>query len=94
MQCTGVHLSPIVVFNFEGYYDHLLKWFNVVVDEGFATRSSAEVFSVICKLDDLEEALTGYKFRPSILHHIGDIAPIQTGKVPSMFFFGSSLQIN
>jgi hypothetical protein len=63
------------VFNFEGYYDLLLEWFQVVVEEGFATPFNAGVFAVISKLEDLEEAFARYCFVPSVLHDFRDIAP-------------------
>jgi len=71
----GVHVSPIIVFNFEGYYDRLLEWFNVAIEEGFATPLNAGVFSVISRLEDLEEAFARYRFVPSVLHDFGDLAP-------------------
>jgi predicted Rossmann-fold nucleotide-binding protein len=65
------------VFNFEGYYDHLLEWFDVVVAEGFATPLDPGVFTVISRLEDLEEAIARYHFVPSVLHDFGDIAPAE-----------------
>lgn len=72
----GTHSLPIVLYNFDGYYDYLVKWFDVVFKEGFASQEYAQTFSVINKLEDLEDSLAKYSYVPLVVHDISDIAPI------------------
>jgi predicted Rossmann-fold nucleotide-binding protein len=75
LQLTGVHQLPIVIFNFDNYYDLLLRWFDLVVQEGFGSRSNSAVFSVIDALEGLEPTLASYGFVPAALHDVEDLAP-------------------
>lgn len=45
MECTtwglrGYHDKGIVMFNVNGYYDHLVKWMEVGIEEGFVMQST------------------------------------------------------
>ena len=63
------------MYNFDGYYDLLLKWFAVVIRDGFTTPMGAGVLSVIRDLEDLETCLATYSFIPPITHDLADLAP-------------------
>jgi Possible lysine decarboxylase len=72
---------PIIVYNFDGYYDLLLQWFAVVIKEGFTTPMSAGVLNVINRIEDLETSLATYSFVPSATHEFNDLAPTEVKQV-------------
>lgn len=48
------HNKPIAVYNFNGYYDGILKWFEVATDKDFISEITSDLFIVS---DDVEEII-------------------------------------
>jgi hypothetical protein len=55
---SGIWIRPIVLLNFEGFFDNLLQWIHVAAHEGFISANGASIITVIDKLDQLNDALT------------------------------------
>jgi uncharacterized protein (TIGR00730 family) len=54
----GLHKKPVIIFNHDGYWDHLVALMNNIIATGFATKETAEIFEVYDDMDDLLERLT------------------------------------
>jgi uncharacterized protein (TIGR00730 family) len=49
----GKHLGPLIIFNFEGYYDPLIELLNRMEKEKFHNAIHQEMWSVCNKVEDL-----------------------------------------
>jgi uncharacterized protein (TIGR00730 family) len=49
----GLHDKPIIIFNHEGYWDHLVALFENIIDTGFATKATRGIYEVIDTMDAL-----------------------------------------
>src|SRR5580704_12967868 len=50
----GIHAKPCVLINTAGYYDHLLSFLQVAIDEGFLKQKNKALIQVVA---DAEEAI-------------------------------------
>ena len=53
----GLHTKPCFIFNVEGYWDPLLKLIENQISEGFVLSNNTKSFTVVDKIEDLEEKL-------------------------------------
>lgn len=53
----GLHTKPCFIFNVEGYWDPLLKLIENQISEGFVLSKNTKFFTVVDKIEDLEEKL-------------------------------------
>ena len=53
----GLHTKPCFIFNVEGYWDPLLKLIENQISEGFVLSNNTKLFTVVDKIEDLEEKL-------------------------------------
>ena len=60
----GIINKPVGILNTEGYYDHLLNWFNKAVDEGFISSKNLNELLVADSPDELIDMITNHK-KPS-----------------------------
>ena len=60
----GIINKPVGILNTEGYYDHLLKWFNKAVDEGFISSKNLDELLVADSPDELIDMITNHQ-KPS-----------------------------
>ena len=60
----GIINKPVGILNTEGYYDHLLKWFDKAVDEGFISSANLQELLVSEDPQELVELIVDHK-RPS-----------------------------
>ena len=60
----GIINKPVGILNTEGYYDHLLNWFNKAVDEGFISSKNLDELLVADSPDELIDMITNHK-KPS-----------------------------
>ena len=60
----GIINKPVGILNTEGYYDHLLNWFNKAVDEGFISSKNLNDLLVADSPDELIDMITNHK-KPS-----------------------------
>ena len=60
----GIINKPVGILNTEGYYDHLLKWFDKAVDEGFISSANLQELLVSEDPQELVELIVNHK-RPS-----------------------------
>ena len=60
----GIINKPVGILNTEGYYDHLLEWFNNAVKEGFISSSNLNELLVSYSPEELVEMVVNHK-RPS-----------------------------
>jgi len=58
----GYHQKPIVIVNLDGFYDNLLKQYEVFYDEKFAKKVSQKLYFVSSNLDEIFKYLKNYKF--------------------------------
>ena len=56
--------KPVGILNTEGYYDHLLEWFNKAVNEGFISSENLKELLVSDSPEELVELITTHK-KPS-----------------------------
>ena len=49
----GKHLGPLIIFNFDGYYDPLIELLNKMEKEKFHNTIHQDMWSVCDKIDDL-----------------------------------------
>lgn len=57
----GLHSKPIGVLNVNGFYDHLLKQLDVMVEEGFLKPQNRNLVLVADNIEDLLEKLNNFK---------------------------------
>ena len=60
----GIINKPVGILNTEGYYDHLLEWFNNAVKEGFISSSNFNELLVSDSPEELVDMVVNHK-RPS-----------------------------
>jgi len=60
----GIINKPVGILNTEGYYDHLLNWFNKAVDEGFISSKNLDELLVADSPDELIDMITNHQ-KPS-----------------------------
>lgn len=53
----GSHEKPIVLFNYDGYFDHLVRFLDHAVVEGFLQDSHRKLLRVVTTLPDVFAAL-------------------------------------
>lgn len=49
---------PVVLLNFDGFYDHILQWTAVAIKADFISRESAAIVRLAATVDQLTEALS------------------------------------
>lgn len=60
----GIINKPVGILNTEGYYDHLLKWFDKAVEEGFISSSNLKELLVSDNPEELVDLVVNHE-RPS-----------------------------
>ncbi len=60
----GIINKPVGILNTEGYYDHLLKWFDKAVEEGFISSANLKELLVSDNPEELVELVVNHE-RPS-----------------------------
>ena len=60
----GVINKPVGILNTEGYYDHLLKWFDKAVEEGFISSANLKELLVSDNPEELVDLVVNHE-RPS-----------------------------
>ena len=60
----GIINKPVGILNTEGYYDHLLEWFNKAVNEGFISSENLKELLVSDSPEELVELITTHKKPP------------------------------
>jgi len=60
----GIINKPVGILNTEGYYDHLLKWFDKAVKEGFISSANLEELLVSDNPEELVDLVVNHE-RPS-----------------------------
>ena len=60
----GIINKPVGILNTEGYYDHLLKWFNKAVDEGSISSKNLDELLVADSPGELIDMITNHQ-KPS-----------------------------
>ncbi len=54
----GLHSKPVIIFNHEGYWDHLVKLFDNIIATGFATPDTRQIYEVVDSMDALLDRLS------------------------------------
>ncbi|KAK7423052.1 hypothetical protein QQZ08_009219 [Neonectria magnoliae] len=57
----GIHDRPIVLFNINGFFDHMLAWVENSVEEGFISRGTASIISVANTAEEVLDKILEYK---------------------------------
>jgi len=52
-----IHNKPVLVFNINNYFDHLIKMFDYIHKEGFAKNSSFQNLKVFSDVNELNKYL-------------------------------------
>ena len=60
----GIINKPVGILNTEGYYDHLLKWFDKAVEEGFISSANLKELLVSDNPEELVDLVINHE-RPS-----------------------------
>ncbi len=53
----GIHDKPVLIFNHNGYWDHLVALLNHMIDTGFARAETRQFYRVVETFEDLLIAL-------------------------------------
>ena len=56
----------ITLYNFDGYYDGLIKWFKDNIETGFFIDDFSDCFDVVTSIDELNSVVDSYKRNVSI----------------------------
>ncbi len=51
----GLHDKPIVIFNHQGYWTHLIQMMDNILENGFAVPETGDMYDVVNTLDELKE---------------------------------------
>jgi uncharacterized protein (TIGR00730 family) len=68
----GIINKPVGILNTEGYYDHLLKWFDKAVEEGFISSANLKELLVSDNPEELVDLVVNHE-RPSDDNLFGSI---------------------
>lgn len=49
----GLHTKPIIIFNYKGYWDHLVKMLDVMLETKFARGETRQMYQVMNTLEEL-----------------------------------------
>lgn len=55
------HSKAIVVFNINGFYNKIFELLNEMVDQGFLTKNTVELFSIFTDVDEMLDYIENYK---------------------------------
>ncbi|KAH7876213.1 uncharacterized protein C8R40DRAFT_1146057 [Lentinula edodes] len=71
----GIIKAPLVILNFENYYEDLVKWIELGADEGFISENAAAAFSVVQSLDKVSETFSTSSYATDEQLDLSDMAP-------------------
>lgn len=54
-----LHNKPIIIFNHNGYWDHLVALMDNIINKGFARAENRALYKIVSTMDDLLAELTG-----------------------------------
>ncbi len=57
----GYHNKPVIFFNFDGFYDNMLKMFETLYSNNFAKEEMKSLYYIANSIDDMYEYLKSYK---------------------------------
>ncbi|KAK7473233.1 hypothetical protein VKT23_001331 [Stygiomarasmius scandens] len=80
----GVHSSPVLFLNFDGYYDHLLKWFSIGKEEGFISTNAAAAYTVVNTLEELPDVIQSCTFQTDEKFNLSILAPLAAEQSPDL----------
>lgn len=65
MECVtwsqlGIHDKPVVLFNIDGFYDHLLNFIAHAIDQGFISKRNGEIIQVATTPEQVVEKIASY----------------------------------
>ncbi len=49
----GLHTKPVIIFNHDGYWDHLVACMDNIIKTGFATAPTRDIYEVVNNMEDL-----------------------------------------
>lgn len=53
----GLFTAPIIIYNFEGFYDPIIKMLNRCIDENFMGKQHHEIWTEVTQIDQLIDAI-------------------------------------
>lgn len=56
----GIHGKPIVLFNIDGFYDHLLDFIKHAIEQGFISKKNGEIIQVASTPEEVVEKIANY----------------------------------
>ncbi|AET40676.1 Log1p Ecym_6296 [Eremothecium cymbalariae DBVPG len=56
----GIHQKPVVIFNIDGFYDHLLAFIDHAIGEGFLSSKNGEIVQVASTPREVVEKIENY----------------------------------
>ncbi|KAJ3916132.1 hypothetical protein F5877DRAFT_69304 [Lentinula edodes] len=72
---VGTIQAPLVILNFEDYYNNFVKWIGFGAGEGFISANAASASSVVSSLDDIFEAFSSYSYATRKRLDFSNMAP-------------------
>lgn len=57
----ALHNKPVVIFNYQGYWNNLIALMDIMIDTGFARAESRHMYDVVHTLDELMAYFKKYK---------------------------------
>ncbi len=58
----GLHSKPILIYNIDKYYNHLIEQLQKMTDCGFLKLHNLELMQIVCTLEEVDEALKNYHY--------------------------------
>ncbi|GAV56325.1 hypothetical protein ZYGR_0BB01020 [Zygosaccharomyces rouxii] len=56
----GIHAYPVVLYNIDGFFDHLLKHIEHSIEEGFISKKNGEIVQVATTPEEVVEKIANY----------------------------------
>lgn len=57
----GYHDKPVIFFNFDGYYDNMLKMFDTVYENNFAKKEMKSLYFIANSIEEMFNYISEYK---------------------------------
>lgn len=63
----GYNTKPVIILNINGFYDKLIEFFNVIIEENFGRGASREIYYIAKSVEEAVEYLKTYKPNKAVI---------------------------
>lgn len=79
------HNKPIVIFNVNGYYDHMLKMLELTVENNFMKPKSLELYECFTDISKMIDYIENYDEKPVDIRELKDLGWVYNYKKQSFY---------